>query len=204
MQIVTKTMMHSIVIISVLLSVQFAQNQTEYTFEIGDMRITPKENVRKFHKEKAKFEKNLQDENYHAILQFHAAPSEKDEIEFRRSITLTKVLSKNTFIGSFDAKISKRKLRKYGVRAIIPLDCDMKIEKNMISLFGENETLDIEITVSKYVDKIFVARALKEIDLAYGYEIYRDRNNTYSLKVNKTNVKQLIKFPWVISIEPRN
>lgn len=188
---------------STAFSVEYKDNlrRVNYEFSVGGTSITPQENVNDFKKNRADYAANKFEDSYYVILQFYAKPSDEDVHEMRQYIHLIKPITKNTFYVSIPTNISQRKLKKFNVRAIVPISSEMKLDQEIKEeLEAGTEKLAGYVVVSKGFTKEFVLEAAEELNIKYSSEIYRATYDMHHLEFQEQELKELIAQPWVLAI----
>ncbi len=174
---------------------------SEYTFTLGYKTMTPEENYKEFVKDKTPFETNFHDGQYYVVLQFFKPPTTTQEALMKKHIQLICPVSANTYVVALTKKISKRKLRKYKVRAIVPLETRMKIEKGLIERTQEQARAEINLVVSKSIEKEFIKQELENRKADYQSEFYRETTNMHYISIDSSQINQYAALPWIIGIK---
>lgn len=199
MQLFKSTFYYSVALALFVINVCMAQS--EYTFTLGSKTITPEANLKQFFNSKADYKDNLYEKEYFVVVQFYKAPTKTQINTIRRHITLIHEVNSNTYIASFSSKISKKRLKKLKVRAVVALSKEMKLEKDLTKVFEKEEQTKVNIVVSKAINKEFVTNQLKELNVPYVMEMFRELNNKHMVKANIKQLEALAKLPWIVQIE---
>ncbi|MGB0863328.1 MAG: hypothetical protein ACPGXZ_10440 [Saprospiraceae bacterium] len=176
-------------------------SEKDYKFTLGDKEFFPEENFKDFFKKKSDFKNNLSEGKYFVVLQFKDAPSKNEQYDMRQDITLIKSITKHTFIASFPKKIKKRTIKKFNVRAILPLSASMKIEKGLKKMVEEKKAMKINVVVAQSVQKSDLKDELEALGITKMSEIFQETSTKYMININEEQMMTIASWSNVIGVE---
>jgi len=187
-------------------SVSQAQS-TNYQILLQSGYLLPEANVKEVAALETPLAKELVNGKYYRLIQFYQIPgnSEKQSLA-QTGIELMDYLPYHTFIAAIPAAFDLSTLTQYGVRAIVPLKENFKINKYVSNyVFPEHATTvagKTDLSV-RYHNNLSEAEALASLNKS-GIEVLTSYalTNHISIRVSNEKVKDIVNNPAVLFVEP--
>lgn len=175
-------------------------NGEKYLIKMGQKKFVPEKNVDEFAQIKKDLKENEFDGWFYAIVQFEEEPSQSLRAQMTGKINPIEIVGKTSFVTGLSTNISKKQLKKYRVRAIIPLSNEFKIDAEL--LHTDEESVKVDVYVSNDVDVKTVKDNIEDAGGKYSMKMDRESSNIYSFSIPKTEIETIASFPWILKVLP--
>lgn len=172
-----------------------------YAFSVNGKQISPQLEMATFIKNKALLSDYLYENRYYVIVQYNSIPDRNYIHTMRDKVDLLFKINDYTYKAAVDAKISKKDVKKLGIKYIYGLQPDWKVEKNLAStIFTTTEPQSAYVAFPKDITDKKVKEELNLTQDEIGIKTYQQGIIKYKLNLSADKFKALIAKPFVLSV----
>lgn len=173
----------------------------DYSFTLGSKTLSPAENAKQFSAIKKELDNSFYQGWYYAVVQFYEQPQIASSSEMNTQIPSLVCVNKLTCISAISSNVKTKTLKKYGVRAVLSLTPELKIQGGLYAHKTADEKISVNIVVPANIRLDEIKQQLAEKGAATSLEFLADSVRKYVAKATKSEAEAIAALPYVLQIE---
>ncbi|MCH8904076.1 MAG: S8 family serine peptidase [Bacteroidetes bacterium] len=190
----------------VVSAVNISVGQNKYRLQLRSGEMVPAENFEETSQLTVMYASDVYAQQYFRVMQFYAIPlqPEKEAME-AMGIKFLSYIPNYAYIVSIPVNLDLTKLSSYGVRSIITMDRNMKLNPALLdeiypywALQGQDE-IDIILNYYKHLDQ---KEILNELQRRHVEVLHKNSMNKITIRIGIERIDEFVEAPYVSYMEP--